>query len=106
MNKQIYEFFRELFLNKKNNEILAKYFENPIIIGKKEFRLRILKFFENYFIKKNNTGKIPDDEYQPYKEILIKFARYSKERYARFYKHTSDRHYRHHPGRIAHLPDL
>ena len=55
LNKQIYEFFRELFLNKKNNEILAKYFENPIIIGKKEFRLRILNIVK-YLIPTNKLS--------------------------------------------------
>ena len=79
LNEQIYDFFRDLFINQKiyNTEILNKYFENPIIIEKNTFKLKLIKFFENNFIRniKNiNTVNIPDNEYQPYKEIIIKFC--------------------------------
>ena len=77
MNEQIYEFFRALFINNKNNDILEKYFQNLIIREKKVHVIKLFYFFEKYFIKKIkniNSEKIPDNEYQPYKEIITKIC--------------------------------
>ena len=42
MNEQIYEFFRALFINNKNNDILEQYFQNLII---REKKVHVIKLF-------------------------------------------------------------
>ena len=78
LNEQIYDFFISLFEDNINSEILIKYIENPIIIDNEEFKIKLLSFFENIFIKriqKFETDKIPENEYQPFKQIIIKFCK-------------------------------
>ena len=78
LNEKIYDFFRVLFINEVNNDILSQYLKNPIVIENQELEIKLLRFFENGFIKriqKLKTDNIPEDEFQPYKQIIIKFCK-------------------------------
>ena len=77
INEQIYDFFSSLFINEKYKDILKNYFEEPIKIEKNELKLKLVKFFEKYFIKIINlkNESVPDIEYQAYKQIIINFCK-------------------------------
>ena len=80
LDLQIFEFFKSIYANNINNELLVKYFEYPINFDKYKYKIRLLRFFENTFIQKIqslNSKNIPDIEYQPYKQILTKFCNYT-----------------------------
>ena len=81
LNDQIYEFFKTLFNNDINNELLERYFKNPIEFFKKQInKLKLGRFVENNFIKRNKgikTRNIPEKEYQIYKRIIINFSDYN-----------------------------
>ena len=80
LNSQIFDFFKSLFDNIISNELLNKYFEDPVIYDKYEYKIKLLKFFENGFIQRIIELKydtIPNDEYESYKQILIKFCKYN-----------------------------
>ena len=80
LNLQIFEFFQSLFNSNANNELLKKYFENPIKNEKLKYKINLRRFFQDTFIQKIealNTDKIPNKEYESFKQILIKFCGYN-----------------------------
>ena len=78
LNEQIYDFFKYLFMNETNNEILSKYLKNPIVIENLELIIKLIGTFENIFVKRIQKLKsdfIPENEYQCYKKIIVKFCK-------------------------------
>ena len=79
LKEQIYDFFKTLFSVYINTDMLIKYFDNPIMIDNHELKSKILRFFEDIFIQRiqklKSNNNIPDFEYQPYKQIMIKFCK-------------------------------
>ena len=80
LKEQIYDFFKSLFSEYINTEMVIKYLENPIIIKNEEVKSKLLRFFENIFIQRIKKPEkyynyILDNEYLSYKQIITKFCK-------------------------------
>ena len=62
----------------RDKDILSKYLKRPIVIENVELIMKLVRIFEDIFIKRIHELKydnIPENEFQSYKQIITKFCK-------------------------------